>query len=401
MTHPSRVRMTGPLAPHLDTIWLALLGSGYAADSARNLLRVAAHLSRWLEERELVPEDLTRDQIEAFLQHRRVSGCTSWLGPRCLEPILQSIASQYVIPGLKARVDSSPVGSLLQLFESHLREERALSAATIAGRLRVAQHFFAAFAVQELEALTRLSAADITRYVLQEARTLSVGSVKLVVTHLRSLLRFLHVRGLCGELSAAVPAVAGHRQTRLPRHIPWEEVERLVASCDRETPLGLRDRAILLLLVRLALRAGEVAAIELGDAHWASGALFVRGKASRHGWLPLSEEVGVALARYLEAVRPASTSRKLFLKTRAPHGELTSGTVGCVVARACLRAGLPHRSAHQLRHTAATRMLRRGSSLQEVAEVLRHQSVDTTAIYAKVDHAALRSLARPWLGGDA
>ena len=401
MTHSSRVRMTGPLVPHLDTIWLALLGSGYAADSARNLLRVAAHLSRWLEQQRLVLEDLTAGRIEAFLEYRRSQGYTGWLGPRCLEPILEPIRAHGVVPGPGAPEESSPLGSLFRDFETHLLEDRGLGAATVAARLRVARRFFTALAVDTPTTVRRLSTADISSFVLQEARSLGVGSMTLVATHLRSLLRFLHLRDLCGELTAAVPAVAGHRQARLPKHIPWEDVARLIESCDRQAPSGRRDCAIVLVLARLALRAGEVAAIELGDIHWAGGAILIRGKGSRHGWLPLPEEVGAAVARYLAVGRPPSTSRRLFLKRVAPHGEITSGTVRGVVARACQRAGLPRRSAHQLRHTAATRMLRRGASLQDVAEALRHQSVDTTAIYAKVDHEALRPLARPWPGGGA
>jgi site-specific recombinase XerD len=289
----------------------------------------------------------------------------------------------------------------LRDFEAFLFQDRSLCAGTVGSQLRVARRLFGALEVRDLAAVGRLSAPDISGFLLQEARSLSVGTAKLVVTHLRSLLRFLHVRGLCGPLAAAVPAVAGHRHARLPKHIAWEEACRLLESCDPQSRAGLRDRAVLLLLVRLALRAGEVATLELDDIRWVRGAIFVRGKGPRHGWLPLPEDVGAALARYLEVERPATTSRRVFVKSIAPHGGFCSSTVGAVVGRACQRAGLPRRSPHQLRHTAATRMLRRGASLHAVAEALRHRSVDTTAIYAKVDYEALRTLARPWPGGGA
>jgi site-specific recombinase XerD len=402
MIHVSRVRMTGPLAPHQDTLWVALLASGYAPDSARNLLGVAAHLSRWLAARSLALQDLSAARIAAFLRHRRARGYTCWLGPRCLDPILSPLRAQDVVPSPEPRPeDVSPLAPLFQELETYLLEDRGLTGATVAGRLRVARRFLAALEVRDLPALGRISTAEISGFIVREARSLGVGSAKLLVTHLRSLLRFLHVRGYCRQLATAVPAVAGHRLAGLPRHIPWEEVRKLLDSCDPRTPSGLRDHAIVLLLARLALRAGEVAALELGDVHWVGGTILVRGKGSRHCWLPLPQEVGAAIARYLEAGRPHTKSRRLFLKCFAPHGDLRSGTVNCLVQRASRRAGLPGRWAHQLRHTAATQMLRGGASLQAVAEALRHRSLDTTAIYAKVDYQALRPLARPWPGGGA
>jgi site-specific recombinase XerD len=220
-----------------------------------------------------------------------------------------------------------------------------------------------------------------------------------MVTDLRALLRYLHVRGLSNELAAAAPAVAGHRHARLPRHIPWREVQLLLKSCDLRTAIGRRDHAIVLLLARLGLRSGEVAALELSDMDWHDGKILVSGKGSQHDWLPLPEEVGEAIVRYLKRGRPSSGSCKLFLKSVAPCGPLSASAIQAVVTRACERARLPRRSAHQLRHTAATQMLRGGASLQGIADVLRHRNLDTTAIYAKVDHLALRSLARSWPGG--
>ena len=402
MIHASRVRMTGPLAPHQDTIWAALLASGYAPDSARNLLRVAAHVSRWLDAGGLSVEELTSARIDAFLRHRRGRGYTCWLSARCLDSILCPLRAQGVVPRPELLPeDASPLAPLFQDFETYLLEDRGVTVATVVARLRLARRFLAALGVRDLAAVGRISTPAISGFILQEARSLSVGSTKFVVSHLRSFLRFLHVRGHCRQLAAAIPAVAGHRVARLPRHIPWGEVRKLLDSCDLRTPVGLRDHAVLLLLARLALRAGEVAALELDDIQWVGGAIFLRGKGSRQGWLPLPQDVGAAIARYLEAGRARTTLRKLFLKSLAPHGGLGSGTVNSLVGRASRRAGLTRRSAHQLRHTAATQMLRGGASLQAVAEALRHRSLDTTAIYATVDYQALRHLARPWPGGGA
>jgi len=402
MQHPWHVRMTGPLAPHQGVICSDLLSRGYTRLSARNLLRLAAHLSRWLEGSGLSPQDLTRDRIGEFLRHRRACGYTCWLTPRGLEPILLPLRAHNVVPPPEpAPRDDSPLARLLREYETYILEDRGLASLTASRCVRTAQRFFADLGVGDVADVRRLSTADISGFVLRKASSMAIRSAKLMVTELRALLRYLHVRGICGDLSAAALAVAGHRHARLPRHIPWKEVQQLLSSCDLGTAIGQRDHAIMLLLARLGLRAGEVAALELSDMDWTDGKILVRGKDSQYDWLPLPEEVGEAIVRYLRRGRPSSDSRKLFLTSLAPHGDPSTSAVRAVVRRACDRAHLPRRSAHQLRHTAATQMLRGGASLQGIAEVLRHKSLDTTAIYAKVDHLALRPLARPWPGGES
>jgi site-specific recombinase XerD len=400
MLHPSGVRMTGPLAPYQDVIWTDLLARGYTQLSAKNVLRLAAHLSRWLQAKGLSPEHLTSDRIDAFLRHRRARGYTCWRSPRGLEPILLTLRARNVVPPAESPPEEdTPLARLLRDYERYLLEDRGLTPMSAGQYVRTGQRFFAALGVAELGDVRRLTTADISGFVLREARTMATGTAKLMVTGLRVLLRYLHVCGVCSELSAAAPAVAGHRLSRLPKHIPWSEVQHLLKSCDLRTAVGRRDHAILLLLARLGLRAGEVAALELGDVDWIEGKILVRGKGARHDWLPLPEDVGEAIVRYLKRGRSPSESRKLFLTSVAPSRDLSVGAVQKRVREACRRAHLPPRSAHQLRHTAATQMLRGGASLEGVAEVLRHRSLDTTAIYAKVDHLALRTLARPWPGG--
>lgn len=400
MLHPSRVRMRGPLAPYQDIIWTDLLARGYTLLSAKNVLRLAAHLSRWLEANGLSPEQLAGDHIDAFLLHRRALGYTGWLSPKGLEPILQTLRAHTVVPPVESPPEEDTLlARLLREYERYLLEERAVVSTTASGYARTARRFFTELGVAEVADIRGLTTADLSEFVLREARTMATGTVKLTVTGLRSLLRYLHMRDLCDDLAGALPAVAGHRLGRLPKHIPWREVRQLLESCDLRTAIGRRDHAILLLLARLGLRAAEVAAIELDDIDWIEGRIRVRGKGSQVDWLPLPEDVGEACVRYLKRGRPSSDSRKLFLKSIAPHGDATHGVIKMVVRQASRRAQLPPRSAHQLRHTAATQMLRDGASLQDIAEVLRHQSLDTTAIYAKVDHLALRPLARPWPGG--
>jgi site-specific recombinase XerD len=226
---------------------------------------------------------------------------------------------------------------------------------------------------------------------------------KLLTTALRSFLRYARYRGdITTDLAAAVPCVANWSMTSIPRGIPADAVRRLLASIDRRTPLGRRDYAILLLLARLGLRASEVALLELDDIDWEAGQLSVRGKGGRHTALPLSAELGEAIAAYLRQGRPRSTSRRVFLRIRAPiRGFLGPRAVGSLVRHALARAGVeaPSKGAHQFRHALAMQMLHHGASLTEIGEVLRHRSPQTTTIYAKVDLAALRPLALPWPGG--
>jgi len=248
----------------------------------------------------------------------------------------------------------------------------------------------------------RLTTAEVTGFVLAESRRRSVGSAKNLVAALRSLLRFLYLEGVTvNPLVGAVPSVAPSHGTRLARGLDEEAVARLLASCDRRTNTGRRDFAILVLLSRLGLRAGEVAALELDDVDWRAGEIVVHGKGRRHETLPLPVDVGEALAGYLRRGRPRVQPRRLFLRVKAPIAHLTGDGVTNVVRTACRRAGLPVVGAHRLRHFAATETLRKGASLPEIGQLLRQGTMFTTATYAKVDRVALSRLARRWPGGVA
>jgi len=235
-------------------------------------------------------------------------------------------------------------------------------------------------------------------FVVARCPTQSRGAAKMTVTALRSLLEFLHLRGMVGEsLVGAVPSTASWRLSGLPRALEPEQVDALLGSCDRESSSGQRDFAILTMLSRLGMRAGEVAALTLEDVDWHAGELVIVGKGRRSERLPLPVDVGEAIVAYLQAGRPVTAQdRCLFVRVRAPHHGLTTGGVTQVVVSAARRAGLGQIHAHRLRHSAATRMLRAGAGLEEIGQVLRHREVLTTAIYAKVDRDALRQLARPW-----
>ena len=236
--------------------------------------------------------------------------------------------------------------------------------------------------------------------LLRECEPLSVDLAKREVGELRSLLRFLFVRGLIPlALGDAVPPVASWRDTGIPRAVAPADVERLIASCDRSTLEGARDAAIVLLLARLGLRSIEVARLELSDLDWRAGVLLVRGKGGREDRLPLPDEVGTALAEYL-TVRGRREFRHVFLTLRAPTRPIRADLVGDVVRRACEHAGIARITPHRLRHTLASEMLVQGASLRDIGQVLRHRHLSTTAIYAKVDLERLRQVALPWPGAE-
>jgi integrase/recombinase XerD len=391
--------VTGPLAPHAAGFRGELKRLGYTPNAASNQLQLLAHASRWLEGQGLGVDELTPPRVGEFLAQRRAEGYTLWLSARAMMPMLDYLRRIGVIATPAAAVPVTEAEELHEDYRAYLVQERGLAAGTIAGYLHVARLFFAARAVDDRLHLDRLGAAQVTEFVLAECASRSVGSAKYVVCGLRSLLRYLFVAGhIEVALDAAVPAAAGWRLATVPLTVGPVEVARLLASCDRRSAFGRRDYAVLVVLSRLGLRAGEVAALELKDLDWRAGELVVRGKGRRSERLPLPTDVGEALAGWLRRGRPRCECTAVFTRVRAPHRPLTSGGVSHIVRAACLRAGLPPVHAHRLRHSAATEMLRAGASLGEVGQVLRHASVLSTAIYAKVDRGRLRGLALPWPG---
>jgi integrase/recombinase XerD len=393
----SRVRVSGPLAEHALGFAGFLAEAGYTPLSAANQVRLLAHLSRWLEGRGLSPEDLTGERLGEFLAARREAGYKCWLSERGLAPLTAFLRGLGAVPAAGPAAPAGAAGVLLGRYRGYLEAERGLAASTVRYCTDEARGFLAG----REDRLAGLDAAEVSGFVAAECRRRSTGSAKILVTALRSLLRFLVLEGLVTPgLQDAVPAVAGWRGGGLPKALPDGQVAALLASCDRDTATGRRDFAVLVLLSRLGLRACEASALELGDIDWRAGTVTVRGKGRRDERLPLPADAGEALAGYLRGGRPAGGgSRRVFLLSRAPGGGMSPGAVKAVVRNACRRAGLPGAGAHRLRHSAATGMLRAGAPLAEIGQVLRHRSLSTTAIYAKVDHGALAQLAMPWPGG--
>lgn len=403
MHDPSRVVVRGPLRPYAAGYITELARVGYAATGATLQLRLLANLSRWLEAERLAPEQLSPEEVDRFLAARRAAGHTRYTSERAVRPILDHLRGLGIVPDAPCPGPADAIAGLLARYRRHLTIERSLASTTIDGYEHVLRPFLASRARPDGLALADLTAADVTAFVAGRCPRMAHGSARLTLTALRSLLRFLHLGGvLSRSLVAAVPRVAAWRLAALPRALTSGEVERLLAAPDPRRATGRRDLAILVLLARLGLRAGEVARLALDDIDWRAGELVVHGKGDRVERLPLPADVGEAIVAYLRAGRPASAlDRAVFIRARAPHHALTSGGVTQVVASAGARAGLGTVHAHRLRHTAATGMLRAGGSLAEVGQVLRHRRALTTAIYAKVDTVALRGLARPWPGGGA
>ncbi len=393
-----RIRITGPLGSYLEGLWAALAGRGYSPLSIRNVAHLMAHLSRWLDRQGLAAADLSTDRIRQFLRHRRRAGYRGHLSTRGLEPILQHLRDVGATPPpARPLVVPTAIDHLVVLYCEYLRRERALSPGTVAFYLRVARAFLPSDG--DLRALT---AASVTAFVLRESRTFSVVYTKNKVSALRCLLRYLYVQAkITTNLAAVVPAVAGWRLSSLPRDVPAHILRQLLDHCNRRTHVGRRARAAVLLMARLGLRVGEVATLRLDDIDWTAGELLIRGKGGCLDRLPLPSDVGAALASYLRWSRPRVQSRAVFMRVHAPHDRLGPDGLKALVRAACTRAGLPTMGTHRLRHTAATQMLRHGASLTEIAQVLRHRHMDTTAIYAKVDRQALRQLAPPWPGAGA
>jgi integrase/recombinase XerD len=393
---------SGPLSAFEAGYVRWLVDSGFRPGAVADRVGQFRALSRWLGTHRLSVSDLDRGRVEEFLDARRAAGCRSYVAASSVRLPLEYLIGIGVAPLLDVPTAPSPVDRLLEEYRRYLLLERRLAETTIVGYESVARVFLE-HRVARCEALELdlLSPADVSEFVTFECRRLSDGAARGQVAKLRPFLVYLHVTGrIDTPLRWAVPKVADMRGRAMPQALEPEAVAKLLASCDRQRAVGCRDYAILLLLVRLGLRSVEAAAMQLNDIDWRAGEILVRGKGGRHDRLPLPIDVGEALAAYLQR-RPSGESRAMFVRMLPPGGPLTRQAVGSIVSSACSRAGLQRAGAHRLRHTAASRMLKAGCSLAEIGQVLRHEQLRTTAIYARVDYAALRPLALPWPEGGA
>jgi len=387
----------GPLESYAPGFAVELLRQGYSRGGADQHVCFIAHLDRWMLGEGIGVGELSESVMHRYLGERRAAGYREYVSVKALAPLLDYLTPLGVLPAAEL-VARGPVEELLDCYRRYLLVERGLTAGTVRGYVDNVRPFVAGRLRGNTLDLAGIDAAAVTGFVREACPGRAVGSAKLIVCALRSLLRWLHLTGqVPTPLAAAVPAVAGWKLSGLPKGLEPGQLARLLASCDRSTATGRRDYAVLLLLSRLGLRAGEVARLGLDDIDWRRGELIITGKGNRSEKLPLPTDVGTAITAYLRHGRPpAAEGRSVFVRVHAPLQALTTGGVTMIVFDAAQRAGLEKMHAHRLRHTAATAMLRAGSPLLEVGQVLRHRSVLSTAIYAKVDQEALSVLARPW-----
>lgn len=392
----SGVVVSGPLVPFVDAYRAELLGRGYTIRSVVPQLRQVGRLSGWLQAQGLTAAELSEQRLKEFLAAQRVDGRhrsgRSRSGLLCLCEVLREAG---VVTGSATRPVASETEVLLGCFERYLLSERGLAPGTVVGYVAHARRFFDGLSGSGMSGVT---AAEVTAAVLRVAGSgWAVSTTQNFVAGLRALLRFCFLDGrLSTDLSGAALAVTGRRRSALPRGISRPEARALLASCDRRTALGRRDYAIILTLLRLGLRRSELAALTLEDLDWRAGEIVTRGKGGRQDRLPLPADVGAAIAGYLRRGRPETPYRELFLRARAPFGPIDAGTVSSTVRRACRRAGIASMGAHRLRHTVACDMVAAGVGLTQIGQVLRHRSLQSTAVYARVDVEQLRGLAASW-----
>ncbi|MBN1628754.1 MAG: tyrosine-type recombinase/integrase [Thermoleophilia bacterium] len=391
-----------PANPILDDYRLFLEATGYRPATVIRRTHSAAHLGRWLELQDRSLQTLTDGDLEAYRRHLPRCRCSGsklmWrkeamTGARLFLRYLRGRGLAMPAPPVRRDPCSRP---LIRKFTHWMRQHRGTRSSTLRRYGRVLDDLLQTCG----EDPAHFTAGLLRQFVSDRGRRHSRGTAQDLATSVRSFLRYLVATGQCPtRLKEAIPPVANWRLSALPRYLPPSDIDRILASCPTGTPLGLRDRAILLLFCRLGLRAHEVMNLRLGDLEWSEGSLVVAGKGGRRDRLPLPQEVGDAILAYLKWGRPPTDTEILFLRARAPRAPFSASTALSGIARRALRRAqvkAPTAGAHLFRHSAATEMLRQGSSLEAIAQILRHRSLETTAHYAKVDLVLLREIAQPW-----
>jgi integrase/recombinase XerD len=392
---------TGAAGPYLDAFIQWFEEDGYQGQTIRRRIRGAAEFAAWAEAAGWAIPELDTTALSDFSLYLARRGqlrnsCGDYqvrfLGARHFLSFLQS----HGIATAAVSASTQPAQpTLLSEFRHWMFTQRGVSESTLNSYQAILLDLLATLGEQA----ERFTAKSLREFILQRVRFHNPASAQNVVSAARMLLRFLIATGRCEPgLEGAIPSIAAWRLSTIPRYLPTEDVERVIAVCDPGTALGARDQAIILLLARLGLRASEVAGLRLGDIDWYNATVEVRDKCRRQARLPLPQAVGDALWYYLEQVRPSVDTDRVFITIVAPKRPLSRATVTQTAARALRHAGVdaPFFGAHLFRHSTATTLLSQGASLQTIGTVLRHTSVETTALYAKVDHTLLQEVALPW-----
>jgi site-specific recombinase XerD len=399
----TRCACIGPLASHISGFVAYLRQESYAPETVRAKRRLIVDISRWMQRLELPLVKLDEEQLREFQINRRRRHRLRPGDILTVRQLLQYLRDLGCIRMPREKTDRTSLGRMVRDFERYLSLECGLSQSTQVDYLRIVQCFLADCFGTKSPRLTALTQRDIHCFIITHHKDGGHSRVKKLITALRSFLHYLHQsKAIAIDLAAGVPRVANWRLSHLPRSLPVNQVRQLLASCNRSTPSGQRDYAILLLMSRLGLRAREVVNMTLDDLDWVCSELIVHGKGQQEDRLPLPPEVGAALVNYLRHARPVCSTRRVFIRMKAPWQGLKGGEAICRIVRAALkRADLnpQFKGSHVLRHSLATNLLRRGATLMEIGQLLRHRGLATTQIYAKVDIAALRAIALPWPRG--
>jgi integrase/recombinase XerD len=389
----------------LETFAGALHEVHYCVSRVRAFIRAAEHLMFFASRKDIAISEMNEALVDTFRDHQVRCRCREFRGT---EPFAQVFGAKLFLTHLRdtgivtrpivepvRQISKEPV--LLTAFRGWMREQRGTRDQTL--------HDYCVPLRELLDRLgtnpSRFNARNLREFMMQASRYASQRGFQTYITATRAFIRFLIAEGRCPVgLEGAIPMFQHWRLASLPRYLQAADVERVIDTCDMATDSGKRDRAILLLLARLGLRAGDISRLRLGDIDWGEASIRVCGKGHRETRLPLTNEVGKAIVSYLKGGRPPTDSDVLFIRSVAPFRPFSSHTpVSTMVAKRMDQAAVTRPSrgaAHLLRHSVATSLLRQGASLQDIASLLRHRSIETTQIYAKVDILALREVIQPW-----
>ena len=394
---------SGPHGRLVERYAARLVGDGLVRHGTWRCFNVVGGLLSWIARRRGALADLDERSVEQYLRYRA--------GKQSIQPGDRSALKRWLSvlreEGAIAPAVLPPLTSHDQIFnefDAYLRTERGLASKSIVRHLPVIRRFLHEVCPTGDDDLGKISQEEVIRYIERHAQDWSPGTGKAMCWSLRAFLRYLHHQGLNPRaLADCVPSMRRWKLASLPTFLAAAQVQRALDGCDRATPLGRRDYAILMMLAKLGLRAGEVATLTLDDIDWRASEMLVHAKGRQRARMPIPPDVGAAIVAYLRNGRPKSSCRRLFIRTLAPHVGFASGCAVTMIARTALdRVGIEgcaHRGAHIFRHSLATELLRSGATLTEIGQLLRHESHDTTRIYAKIDIEALRTLSLPWPGG--
>ncbi len=403
VTDLSQNMSNGPLGYFIPSYADFLCQQGYSENSAHLQLRFLSDMNQWLQQQQLQATDLSENTIHQYMRSRHQRFRPRRDDAAILSRFVCLLHAQGLLPNEDPRPPDNPHQQIENDFARYLSEERGLAVATRTNYLPFIRRFLSTQFGDNPARFGDLKADDVIRFIRHQAAHLSPKYAGLMGTALRSFFRYLRHQGdIITDLASCIPTIANWQYSALPKFLQPDQVQLVLKQCDRRTAKGRRDYAIFLLLARLGLRACEIVSLTLDDIHWQAGEIRIVGKGNRSAMLPLPADVGRAIAVYLRKDRPICSTRRVFIRMRAPlRGFANSEAISTIVARALKKAGIdsPYTGAHLFRHTLATQMLRQGAALSDIALILRHSSINTTAIYAKVDLTALEALAQPWSGG--